>query len=36
MKKLLPSLIAILLIAVGCCSFAQEKNWIEYGEDDYG
>ncbi len=36
MKKLLPSLIAILLIAVGCFSFAQEKNWIEYGEDDYG
>ena len=35
MKKTLLSLMAISLIAVGCFSFAQEKDWIEYGEDEH-
>jgi hypothetical protein len=35
MKKVLLSLMAISLIAVGCFSFAQEKDWIEYGEDEH-
>jgi len=26
---------AISLVAVGCFSFAQEKDWIEYGEDEH-
>jgi len=36
MKRFLLSLIAILLIAMGCFSFAQENDWIEYGEDEQG
>ena len=35
MKKILLSLMAISLVAIGCFSFAQEKDWIEYVEDEH-
>jgi hypothetical protein len=34
MKKSLLSLIAISLLAMGCLSFAQDKDWIEYSGSD--